>query len=175
MRFYTALLAILLSTTGYTQPCQPDSSYFKNGLNPDSLTGIPPAYINQPYQVDITVIVPADTTVMIFGSPQDGYIDSIVLLEVDGIPGWLNFVCWPSGCGYPGGSYGCGVMSGTPPPGSEGDFPLDIITAAYGRLFSFPSQQLPPQIDTAHGYYTVRVSWPVGVQPVAENNPSAFV
>ena len=66
--------------------CTPDPQYTAPGIYPDTATGLAPAYVDQSYSEDITVITPTDTVVDILGQALQVTIDSISLTSVSGLP-----------------------------------------------------------------------------------------
>lgn len=71
---------------------------------------MPNATVNQPYSVDIAFRIPKDTTIMMV---QAG-IDSVAFLGLTNLPSNFQETCNRSSCVYPGGSFGCFRVSGTP-------------------------------------------------------------
>lgn len=143
------------------QVCVPDTiTYTSPGIYPDSATGIPEATENMPYEIVITMIVPPDTVVDIGGGPQFVTIDSIVLQEIVDKPAWMLYECEPPYCGFPGGEASCARFHGTPPVGSAGSYPIDVIIMQHGKLSSFPVA-IP---DTLYDFYTVVVLPATGLE-----------
>lgn len=109
----SAILAglLLVPAAGTAQTCQPDTSFTLGGIYPDSL---PPACVGIPYQSNITLVVPVDTTVAF---PPFGTftlpIDSIVLDDILGLPTGMTYGCNPGSCSLPGGTTGCVGITGT--------------------------------------------------------------
>jgi hypothetical protein len=110
---YTLLAIVLFANLALTinaQICVPDPQYTIRGVYPDSATGLAPAEINKAYSQVITVVVPVDTTVALFGTVP---IDSFVVSNISGLPLGLIYECAPSNCNFPGGSSYCAKISGT--------------------------------------------------------------
>src|SRR5690606_26045929 len=87
-------------------------------------------------------VVPADTCVDILGPPfpcQTLSLDSIVVENVTGLPPGLTFVCANPQCQFLGGTTSCGIISGTPPNGSAGLYPLTIELTGYVGGFGVPN------------------------------------
>lgn len=154
--------AVLTVVGLQAQPCTPDTTIQANGgIFPDSATGIPPAFVNEPYQQTVTIVAPTDTMVSVIpGTPaQTVLVDSIVLDSVFTLPSWLTYACDPPTCAFAGGTYGCITFSGTPPVG-EGNksYQVNFITRSHGRLLLLPNTPLPAQYDTTFAYYTLVVN-----------------
>ena len=94
--------------------------------------------------------------------------DSIVLSSMNGLPSGLSLQCEPSSCGVPGGSKGCGIISGTPPASSAGVYNIDIVTTTYGKFQALPIPYI--QIDTFKSYYILQVFPGTGVMELQTSN-----
>jgi Secretion system C-terminal sorting domain len=166
IRIFIILLLFNVFSIGlFGQSCQPDTTITIPGIYPDSATGIAEARVNQAYNQTITIVVPADTLVVIIaGPPQEVFIDSIIVDSVIGAPVWLTVACSPSDCKFIGGGSACIEFSGTPPSGEAGKvYPLSFVTRTHGRLKSFPQIPLPAQVDTVFNYYFLKVNFPIGI------------
>ena len=95
------------------------------------------AEINMAYSSVITVSVPADTTLPIIGVTP---IDSARISAINGLPPGLTFQCNPASCGFPGGTLGCILLSGTVTDASliGNTYPLSgtLEVFAIGQTFS---------------------------------------
>jgi hypothetical protein len=112
--------------------CTPDPQFTSPGIYPDSATNFMPAYETVAYSQIVTNVVPADTCVVIFVPPCTNLsLDSVVLESLTGLPSGMTYQCDNPQCQYPGGQTGCAIISGTPPLGSAGTYPLTIELNAY--------------------------------------------
>lgn len=112
--------------------CTPDPQFTDPGMYPDSATNFMPAYETVAYNQTVTAVVPADTCVDIFPPNCTTLsLDSIVVESVAGLPPGLTFICDNPDCQFPGGQTGCAIITGTPPAGSAGTYPLTIDLNAY--------------------------------------------
>jgi len=68
------------------------------------------ATVNQPYSVNIALRIPRDTTIMMVQAS----IDSVEFLGLTNLPSGFTETCNRSSCVYPGGSFGCFNVRGTP-------------------------------------------------------------
>jgi len=170
MKTNTSLVAwaLIITNSAISQVCVPDPSFTSPGIYPDSATGIPPATEGIHYEIVITVIVPADSVVDIFGNPQLVTIDSIVLKKILNKPTWMSYDCHPAKCQFPGGGSGCAKVQGTPPGGSAGSYPLDIIIGQHGKVQ--PSGFPVSVFDTLYAFYSVQVLPGTGIQAVRSNS-----
>ncbi len=131
----TLILALLISALGLFGQCEPDPQYSLPGIYPDSATGFPVAYATFEYNLVITAIIPTDT--ILFGETSF-QIDSIGLVEINGMPeGFLALPNSVSGYWY-GGTSGCMLITGTPTQAQVGEYPLEIKLAGYVQGISFP-------------------------------------
>lgn len=156
--------------------CTPDPQFTQPGIFPDSATNFMPAYETVAYAQTVTAVVPADTTVEVIpGFPQTFTMDSVVVESVTGLPPGLTFQCDNPECQFPGGQTGCAIISGTPPNGSAGTYPLTIELSAYVGGFGVPN---PYTLD----YYKIVVNpAPTAVGDdkgftfsVSDNRPNPF-
>jgi hypothetical protein len=102
-------MAFLVSGIVFVQAqCTPNLSC-TSLVCPDTVTNLPFAMATVYYSTTMTVIVPADTTVPPFGSVT---IDTIKYLSITGLP--TGFTATPDKiAGWPGGTAGCLLISGT--------------------------------------------------------------
>lgn len=146
--------------------CTPDAQFTAPGIYPDSATNMMVAYELTAYSQTITNVVPADTCVVILFPPCTTLsLDSVVVESLTGLPPGLTFQCDNAECQYPGGQSGCAIISGTPPSGSAGTYPLTIQLSAYVGGFGIAN---PFTLD----YYFIEVL--PQVNSVAENESNAF-
>ena len=112
-------LTLALAFIGAQAQCTPDSQYTAVGIYPDSVTGLLPATVGIAYNQNITIIVPSDTIVDVFGSSVPVTIDSINLTNVTGLPSSFSYSCDPPSCSFPGGTTKCAELSSAAPTSSE--------------------------------------------------------
>lgn len=148
--------------------CSPDPQYTDAGIYPDSATNFAPACVGEPYTQLITNVVPADTTIDVFGFPATIPIDSITVNDVTGLPPGMTFSCNPASCSYPGGTTGCAVIEGT--CNTPGEYVLTIELSAYvGGAGAGGAQNF------TLSYYKIVVSpAPCNTNSVLENTTDLF-
>lgn len=148
--------------------CTPDPQYTESGIYPDSATNFAPACVGEPYTQLITNVVPADTTIDVFGFPATIPIDSITVNDVTGLPPGMTFSCNPASCSYPGGTTGCAVIQGT--CNTPGEYVLTIELSAYvGGAGAGGAQNF------TLSYYKIVVSpAPCNTNSVLENTANLF-
>ena len=106
-------LTLTIVTIFASAQCTPDPQYVGGGIYPDTITGVADAYVGQPYNQLMTIITPSDTDLVLFGSIFNSAIDSIVLLNVTGLPPNFTYDCNPISCSFPGGTTKCANIYST--------------------------------------------------------------
>ncbi|NRA11451.1 MAG: T9SS type A sorting domain-containing protein, partial [Crocinitomicaceae bacterium] len=137
-RLLFAAVALLTSMSVSAQ-CTADPQYTTPGVYPDSATGLPAACIDLPYAETITLIVPVDTTTVIFGIPFTLPFDSVVVSDWTGLPPGFTYACSSpdntqspvDNCSFEGGQTGCILISGNPVFADIGSYQQIITTDAY--------------------------------------------
>ncbi|MGD0711754.1 MAG: hypothetical protein ABR968_11330 [Bacteroidales bacterium] len=108
-------------------------TYTSPGLHPDTMRH---AHATVLYGDTLTVIVPKDTTVPIFGTLP---IDSVVLNSITGLP--AGFAYHPSAHHWVGNTSGCIYFSGTPTHleaiSNGGIYPLALNFTGYSSIGSY--------------------------------------
>jgi len=180
--FSLMLFALMSFQVVNAQICNPDLSITTPGIFPDSATGLPCAIVDSLYSKVITAVVPLDTTTMVGGFPVDFWIDSIVLLDITGLPpGIVVDGCNPSSCGFPGGTSGCVKIKGTPT--TVGLYNLEVFTRAYVRDKQFNTNNTQDDTisyyfidvtDTANCILTGIKEIDASKLSVIQNNPNPF-
>lgn len=157
------ILLILISTStvfaSYAQQCTPDPQYTINdvGIYPDSVTNLAIGYVGQSYSDIITAVTPADTSVdgtAITGLPLGMInvdIDSITILDVQGLPTNFTYSCNPPSCGFPGGTISCAELYSTSNPTAIGTYPITVTTRTY--VSGVPILGVWEQDDVIDYYY----------------------
>lgn len=129
------LLVLFFHATQLSAQCTPDPYVTKPGIYPDSAAGFPPAVATYPYNLTITVVVPADTLIPPLPLLP---IDSIGVTSVEGLPEGFQFLpSRPSGF-WPGGTKGCALITGTPSKSQVGTYPLVFHVVGYISNLPFP-------------------------------------
>lgn len=161
------LLICLLSALNFVanSQCTPDPLLTSPGIYPDSATGFSNACTGVSYSQIVTNVVPADTSILVFGIPVPTSIDSIVIDNVTGLPPGMSYACNPSGCSYLGGTSGCAAITGI--CNVDGVYPLVFNLSAYVGGLPLPNSYV---VD----YYSITVS-PTGCSSagIKENSVSA--
>lgn len=161
-------LGLLAHASAWAQ-CTPDTNV--SGIfEPSFAEGLPNAKINEAYSATIHLNVPEDTSYL----SLTAVVDSMVLTDVEGLPTGLSYECNPSSCVFPGGTFGCIELVGTPTDPTEvGDHPLVAKFDFHVHTSTIPSVTLPYDID---GYVlTVEEGDPLNTRTVAAVETALFV
>ena len=129
----------LLTSLSVSAQCTADPQYVDPGVYPDEATGLAPACIDQLYNETITIIVPVDTTTIVFGISLTFVFDSVVISDWTGLPPGFTYACLSPGntqspidnCSFEGGQTGCIQVTGTPALADIGSYQQIITTDAY--------------------------------------------
>lgn len=170
---------LLLKSHSFSQNCTPDPQYTntstQKGTHPDTIVNFGPAYTGTPYSQTLTIVIPPDTTIPIFGAI---IWDSTVLASVSGLPSGFTYACSntsakPNLCSWRGNSIGCLIITGTPSAGDIGTYPLQFVINNY--LGGSPN----PNPFTVRGYKIVvsaatGINEKLNIQVVQQNNPNPF-
>lgn len=143
---FTALQAQCTPDTTITQTIVPPAGTKYDTVGSTPIAILPYGYTGQPYSEVMHFKVPQDTTVPGFGTIPINYVklDSII-----GLPAGFALSCSPSNCEFPGGSYGCVLMSGTPTV-------VDSVALQVAIEYNVTVSGLATPIkDTLGGYYFV--------------------
>jgi hypothetical protein len=134
-RFNVLLSIICLWSLGAVnaQVCTPDPTITQTGFYPAVLDT---AEIDVDYQQTLQIRVLKDTTIILFGSSQKAFIDSIILLNIVGLPAGFTYACYNANCRYVPDTTGCAVLNGKATTSDAGVYPLKLAVNIFGRLAS---------------------------------------
>ena len=170
------IAVIFISIATLNAQCTPDPQYTTPGVYPDSATGMSDACIGQAYDQLVTVIVPVDTVVDVFGFPTTLVFDSIVITSFTGLPPGFTYApnspqntnSPADGGAFEGGTTGCLSITGNPTLADVGVYTLIINLDIYvGGLTT-------PQAQDVVDYYTIEVL-DCSTSGIEENNLSNIV
>lgn len=135
--FLSALVALSLSFNSMAQVCTPDVNR-TDLVYPINSADVAPAIVNTPYEQVFYFKIPQDTVVSSNGNDIDGIINSMTLLNVENVPNGMTYQCSSTNCVFPGNSYGCMVISGTPTQQGNFNIVLKTRTNVTGFFNGFP-------------------------------------
>ena len=101
------LISVFCTDVIYAQ-CVPDSTVTEL-FSPSAQEGLPDGTIGSPYETVIHFNIPAETTIVVTAQ-----IDSIEFTDITGLPDSIEYSCNPPSCVFPGGSFACIRLAGTP-------------------------------------------------------------
>ena len=122
----TVLLSFLALGSAIAQ-CTPVPFPGPALTNPDASQGIPPAFATFPYSQIINLRIPADTIVLGTTLP----IDSVGIDSIKGVPSAFSYVTNSANDYWPGGTFGCIVIQGTPSNADIGTYTLTVYASIY--------------------------------------------
>lgn len=167
------LSVVLTTVLTVNAQCTADPQYTEFGVYPDSATGMTAACIDVPYAETITVVVPADTTVLIGPFPLTLPIDSVVITNWDfgGITGFTyqcsapgNVTSPVDGCAFEGGNSGCILVEGNPTVADIGSYQQIITVVAH-----VPGSPGNPSTIIVDYYYLQVLDCTSGVQTITNS------
>ena len=116
-------LVLLLNNINVTGQCIPNSLYQDStfGLWPDTIQNLPIAYAGVYYNTVIDIKTPTIVSDVVDSSQAyvqgfyigNNIVDSITLVNVNGLPSGISLSCNSSNCSYEGDTVGCVDIFGT--------------------------------------------------------------
>jgi len=151
-----------LAVLAASAQCVPETDFGDEafGVNPDTIVNFAPAAINTFYVQQIDVLVPENGG---FVGLDFATVDSASISSISGLPAGLTYECadqLSTPCTFPGGSLGCGVISGI--PSQAGVFELDVVLTIYGSFLG-TALDVPFPVEN----YRIVVDGPVNTQEAA--------
>ncbi|MBP9187532.1 MAG: T9SS type A sorting domain-containing protein [Bacteroidia bacterium] len=119
-----SLFAFIVKTNAQ---CTPDPNLTTTGFSPAEL---PYSYVGSPYNEVLSFKAPLDTSTFFNGSLVDVVIDSVIMLDLRGIPANYSYQCL-SRCAIPGGGRGCALLTGQGDSSQVGAYRIAIFLATY--------------------------------------------
>lgn len=127
LHYFLACMMFLFYTATLFGQCTPDPMVTDpegNGaMVPDTIEAIETVPLNQ----TLTIIAP--DTANYQGNTLN--IHHITLKNLQNKPTWLSYACNPSNCEFVGTESRCAQVTGTPPAGSAGFYPIDVLVDVY--------------------------------------------
>ncbi|MES2689870.1 MAG: T9SS type A sorting domain-containing protein, partial [Bacteroidota bacterium] len=144
-KFYTLILFAVFFKSAFSQ-CTPDPNLNSTGFTPAEL---PFAYTDASYSQVLSFKAPKDTTTVFNGNTVDVVIDSVIMLDLVGIPENFGYQCL-SRCAIPGGERGCALLSGQAQESQIGSYRIKIFLQTYFKIKNSPNQF--SRIDSGDSY-----------------------
>lgn len=144
LRIVSTSLLLLATIWASAQNCVPDQNITQPGFYPKS---IDTAYVDTDYKQVLQIRVFEDTTVVQGGNPVVVYIDSINVLDIQGLPSGFYYTCSRSNCSFIPDSTGCATLEGKASKSQAGPYPLGIIIEVFGKVFGTISTSQKDTLD----------------------------
>tara|TARA_B100000795_G_C22705032_1_gene401215 strand:- start:129 stop:893 length:765 start_codon:yes stop_codon:yes gene_type:complete len=153
MKKFLLTVTLALLFIGTRAQCTPDPQFIIAGIYPDSATGLKSALVGQAYNEIITIVVPSDTVVDVFGSMLSVAVDKIDLTSVSGLPNNFSYDCDPPNCSFPGGTVKCATLYSdiNPTMDDVGLYPIVFETTTH--VSGIPILNTTTQDDAIDYYY----------------------
>jgi len=126
---FLAIVALFSLSTAFAQ-CTPDANYTQPGIYPVEDTEADTLKVGDAYQKTLTVISVKDT--VLFTIPVT--IDSTVLINIEGLPSFMNYYCHNQDCFIGAGETGCILFEGTPELADFGVHTVTLYLEVYGKM-----------------------------------------
>lgn len=144
MRRYILLLISMITVgLAYSQNCTPDQNITEPGFHPKTIEA---AMVDSTYKQVIQVRVFKDTNVIFNNMEVYATIDSIKVVNVDGLPSGFYYTCSTPNCNYVPSETGCATLEGTASAGQVGDYGLELAIEVYAKLYGTISIMQPDTI-----------------------------
>lgn len=144
-KLYLFILLSAFVKVAFSQ-CTPDPNLNSTGFTPAEL---PWAYTDAAYSQVLSFKAPKDTTAVFNGNTVDVVIDSVVMLELRGVPANFGYECL-NRCVINGGEKGCALLSGQAEESQIGAYRIKIVLRTYFKVKNAPNQF--SRIDSGDSY-----------------------
>lgn len=157
--FFTITFAVKLMAQ-----CTPDPNLNHMGFSPENL---PPAYTDAPYNQVLSFHAPTDSSIVFNGSLYDVTIDSVILLDIKGIPSGFEYLCL-NRCVIRGGETGCALLTGSADTTQIGNYPITTYVMTYFHLTLVPTSTFN-RIDSSSSF-TFRIYRTTGLKDLINSS-----
>jgi hypothetical protein len=144
-KLYLLILLSAFVKAAFSQ-CTPDPNLVATGFSPAEL---PWAYTDAAYSQVLSFKVPRDTTAEISGNQFEVVIDSVVMLELRGVPANFTYQCL-NRCVVNGGDKGCALLSGQAEESQIGAYRIKVVLQTYFKVKNAPNAF--SRIDSGDSY-----------------------
>ncbi len=151
------LVAFVLKTSAQ---CIPDPNLNSTGFSPAVL---PYSYVGTPYNQVLSFKSPRDTVAYVNGNLVNVVIDSVIMIDLRGIPNNYSYQCL-NRCAILGGDKGCALLTGEADSSQVGAYRIEIFLNTYYHLRDFPSIR-QNRIDSGDSYQ-FRIFLPTGLASI---------
>jgi hypothetical protein len=158
------MMMAIWNTSMNGQICDPDTTMKDPGFRPVEL---PEAIAGFVYNEKSDIRIISDTLVDFNGFPVRAKFDSIVLINVLGLPNGFSYECLRPNCSFVSNETRCVMLSGNPKPEDVGIYPLTFLLRAHLDI-----QGLKIQQTDSLSVYTLKVNDEDGSLTVHEKTES---
>jgi hypothetical protein len=162
--FFCFLFFFGITINVKAQNCTPDETITTPGFYPREELDV--VIVNEDFKQIIQVLAIKDTSVA-FGSQQvTAIIDSMVLLDVFGLPEGFTYSCNTPTCQFSHPNVGCVSLEGRATENQVGVYPLSFRIRTHGRVGLIQV----PQVDTIEAYNLhVSTDGTISIVNISEN------
>jgi hypothetical protein len=144
------MMMAIWNTSMNGQICDPDTTMKDPGFRPVEL---PEAIAGFVYNEKSDIRIISDTLVDFNGFPVRAKFDSIVLINVLGLPNGFSYECLRPNCSFVSNETRCVMLNGNPKPEDVGIYPLTFLLRAHLDI-----QGLKLQQTDSLSVYTLKVN-----------------
>lgn len=156
--FIVLMLVAFVAKT--TAQCIPDPNLNSTGFSPAEL---PYSYVGTQYNQVLSFKSPRDTVAYVNGNLVNVVIDSVIMINIKGIPANYSYQCL-NRCAILGGDKGCALLTGMADSSQVGAYRIEIFLNTYYHLRDFPTIR-QNRIDSGDSYQ-FRIFLPTGLASI---------
>lgn len=159
MKKHILIICLVLAAfvTKTNAQCTPDPNLNSTGFSPAEL---PYSYVGTQYNQVLSFKAPRDTVAYVNGNLVNVVIDSVIMIDLKGIPTNFSYQCL-SRCAILGGGKGCALLTGQADSSQVGAYRIEIFLNTYYHLRDFPTIR-QNRIDSGDSYQ-FRIFLPTGL------------
>ena len=159
MKKYVLVICLLFiaAVTKLNAQCIPDPKLNSTGFTPAEL---PYSYVGEQYNQVLSFKAPLDTSAFFNGQLWPVVIDSVIMINLKGVPANYAYQCL-NRCAIPGGGKGCALLTGKGDSSQVGAYRIAIFLNTYYHLRDIPTAK-QNRIDSGDSYQ-FRIFLPTGL------------
>jgi hypothetical protein len=159
MKKYVLVICLLFiaAVTKLNAQCIPDPNLNSTGFTPAEL---PYSYVGEQYYQVLSFKAPRDTSAFFNGQLWPVVIDSVIMINLKGVPANYSYQCL-NRCAIPGGGKGCALLTGKADSSQVGAYRIAIFLNTYYHLRDIPTAR-QNRIDSGDSYQ-FRIFLPTGL------------
>lgn len=166
--FFSIFFFSLSNNEIVAQNCSPDATITSPGFYPEELDIVK---VGEDYEQTIQVLAIKDTLVVFAGQSVTAIIDSMVLVDVFGLPEGFEYACNSPRCLFKHPDVGCVKLYGNANASQVGVYPLTFKVTTYGRVGILRV----PQTDTLQAYnLIISLDGKVAIEKAGLTTPTVY-